>query len=356
MTGTAAPVVVRAVSCPRCGGVPVPGAGPAGLARCGSCGILGKIDDPTGTPRIVFAPAVDASFALRALRARLEEQGEASAASLHACELVYVPVWRVTTFLAGRLAGERRRVERKLERRLLENGHAVYHWRDELRGSEHVERELQKRHVALCAACPLDEYGIPTLGPQRQLCEGFAAALPPERLPRPEPFHPSVRRGATVLDPIVGRDEAVAVADLLVERYRESVDRGLERTERLELVALGRDVRLVYSPVHLIRFGLADGLRGSAAVDAVTGRVISIRRPRSPAGPIALRLLSGAAAGGGWITGLLARLALLPPDWVPHGAGAAWTARLALLALAAGGATVAILRHLARHADDEDAP
>ena len=63
---------LAAIRCPRCGGTPEPSGAPGRLARCGSCGTLGRIEDPGGgQQRVVVDASVDADFAERAARETL---------------------------------------------------------------------------------------------------------------------------------------------------------------------------------------------------------------------------------------------------------------------------------------------
>lgn len=336
---------VRALNCPRCGGAPDPGTGPGRLARCGSCGVLGRIEDEEGQHRLVAMPAIDEEFAAGAA-ARHEEGGSGGGAfRLHSCELIFAPYWRVQSLLGGFLEGQRRRTRRVLERCMLENGQKVYQWEDRDDGLEHVSKEVQRSGLAVISACPLEEYGLPTLDRRRQSPGALGVGRPLDRLGVVRVFHGGLRRQGTVLDPLVQRSQALAEAQGLLVRQREGMMAGLSAAE-LETVVLDQDVCLLFYPVYLVHFQGGSG-RATAAVDGVSGHVVAVRRPAARTTIHDRRLLGLASVAAGVISASLARLALLPPAIIADSSAAGLRVQLLGAAIVLGGAALWGLKALA---------
>ncbi|MDQ7087151.1 MAG: hypothetical protein Q9Q13_04500 [Acidobacteriota bacterium] len=333
---------LEAVACPRCGGSPDPEGGAGFLARCPDCGVLGRIEDAAGAGRLVALPAVDADFAARAVEEALGQEDLSGPFRLHDSELIFAPFWRIRSLLAGHLSGLRRRSRRVLERTILENGNTAYQWTEVDDGREKVTREIQRDHLAVISACPLEEFGVPTLDGRRQGSGGLGAGLPLEQLGVVQVFHPDVRRQGTVLDPLLRRDEAEAEAGRLLERVREGLCAGLEEAFS-ETSVLAREVGLLFYPLHLIRFQVGRR-RGSAAVDAIRGRVVGLRLPASGDRLHDRRLVLIASLAAGCLSAATARLALLPPQALADADATGFRLRLLGAALAAASLSVVSLR------------
>ncbi|UCF68082.1 MAG: hypothetical protein JSV80_01935, partial [Acidobacteriota bacterium] len=277
--------MLTALSCPRCGGAPDPEGGTGHLARCGSCGVLGRIDEPSGNAcRLAVEPAIDRAFALDALRRELARRGQAGAVRLHADELLFAPYWRVSSLLVGRLEGRRERPSRTLERVTLEGGQSVYRFRDGEAEIEHVQREIEKRHLAVISGCPLEELGLPTLDRQRQSPGPLGVARPLDRLGRIGVFDLRLRSRGTVLDPLVSRARAEHDASELVERHRRGMISGLLPGATISTAVIARESVLLFYPLYVLRFQYA-ARRGLAVVDATSGRIVAIRQPEPEASP-----------------------------------------------------------------------
>ncbi len=337
-----APPRVEAVACPRCGGSPDPEGGSGLLARCTDCGVLGRIEDAQGSGRLVALPAVDAELAARAVDRALAARDLAGAFRLHDSEVVFAPFWRVRSLLAGHLAGQRRRTKKMLERTTLENGATIFEWSEHDDGLEPVKKEIQRDHMAVISACPLEEFGVPTLDGRRQGSDGLGAGAPLSRLGVVQVFHPDIRRQGTVLDPLLRREEAEAEAEALLARVRDGLGAGLVEA-KVETSVLAREVTLLFYPLYLLRFQIGQ-LRGSAAVDAVRGRVIGLRLPAGNSRLHDRRLLLAASLAAGCLSAAMARLALLPPELLADATASGLRLRLLLAALAAAGVGFAGLR------------
>ncbi len=343
---TASVATKVALGCPRCGGAPEPAAGPGLLARCGSCGVLGRIDDGEGLRRLALLPSIDEGFARQAATEGLDEAGHAKARA-YGVELLFVPYWRVRTVLAGFLTGQRRRTRRVLEKITLENGGSHYQWEERDDGTEEVKKEVQKHVMTLIAACPLEELGLPTLDSQRQDPGALGVGRPLGRAGKAVVFDESLHERGQVLDPLVSKARAEAEAELLLDRHREGLKAGLERGATLDSAALDREIHLLYYPVYLVRVGLR-AARGSVAVDGCTGRVVSLRWPGgSPETAQDRRVLAFAGAASGFVAASLLRLALLPPALIADPGSSSLRWRIAAAALLLGGAAWAGLRKLA---------
>lgn len=300
-----------ALSCPRCGGTPEVAGGGGLLARCRSCGVLGRIDDPEGQRRLAALPSVDAAFAEGAVKEKVRAERSAPA-RIRGTELVFAPYWRVQSLLVGRLTGEKHRKRRDLERTTGDNGQVFYQWTEKDDGTEPVRREIQRHVISLVAACPLDEYGIPTLDRHHQSAAGLGVKRPLHRMGEVVPFEPSLREQGTVLDPIITAQRADEEATALLEGQRRGLTAGLLPGAVVDTEIIGRERSLLFYPVYLVRFEAAC-VPGSAVVDAVSGKVVSVRGGH-PAGTAQDRRLVGFA---GLVTGLLAgsmaHVALWPP-------------------------------------------
>jgi len=238
-------------------------------------------------------------------------------------ELLYVPFWRITTVLVGRVEGTRERREKTLEKVTLDNGQTFYAWKVRDCGVERVDRELEKVHVTLVTGCPLDELGLPTLGRHRQTGLDLPLHQPLESLGTVSLFDSAVRDGAEVLDPLVGRPQAEREAAALVEAYRSGLGSGMTGVANVETAVLDRSVLLVFYPLHHVRF-THGGRHGSAIVDAVRGVVASLDVPADPSSTLARRTRALAALGIAFVLGALARAAL-PFVEAALPASASWT-------------------------------
>ncbi len=336
---------VTALACPRCGGTPVFEGTPGRLARCSSCGVLGRIDDPEGTGRVLVEPSLAPAVAADRLAGELARRGETDPLSLHGTELLYVPFWRIETLLVGRVRGRRVRREKVLEQVWLEDGQVAWHHREKVTGEEVVDQEVQRVHVAIVSACPLEEHGLPTLDRHRQMGANLALDHRLEALGRLVPFDPAVRKRATVLDPLVPRPVAVEEAAALRVGWIDGLARELLPGAQVETVVLAEDVLLTWYPLVLCRFRVGHR-RGSALVDAVTGHVAAVRLPPRDTLPLDLRLVGTVALGTTWLVGSLARLAFLPPAWLSGPGAADLRARLLFAAGLVGLGVAAGLRSL----------
>lgn len=325
----AASAPVLAVTCPRCGGVPDPAGGAGRLARCRSCGVLGRLDDPVGRQRLAVLPAVDHAFAERTV----EEGCPGGVDRFEAHELMFVPFWRVHSLIVGSVRGERRRTRKNLERIPGENGQTLYQWVERDDGTEPVSEDVERHHLAVVSACPMDELGIPTLDRFRQGAGSLGVKRPLDRLGEVIPCEPSLREQGTVLDPIVGAGQADAEADALVAQLERGFSAGLLPGAEVRARVIARDRLLLFHPVHLLRFGQRRG-SGDAVVDAVSGKLVSLRAT-AEAGTVHDRRL-GAVTGllAGLASGSLTHLALWAPGWIPGAEQA--SLRAGLLVCAAG--------------------
>jgi hypothetical protein len=326
----------QAVSCPRCGGVPDPAGGSGHLARCRSCGVLGRIHDPEGRQRLAALPAIAPEFAGRSV----EQDSGGSRIGVEACELVFVPFWRLSSLIVGSVRGQRRRTRKSLERLPNDNGQTLYQWVERDDGTEDVDEDAERHHVAVVSACPLDELGIPTLDRYRQGAGRLGVRRPLDRLGEVVPFEASLRHRGTVLDPIVTAGQASEEADALVEQQERGFAGGLLPGAQVNATVIARDRVLLFYPVYLVRFRQA-GLPCDAVVDAVSGTVVSQRAPETSEVAHDRRLVSLAGLLAGLVAGSLAHLALWSPPWIA-GAEAAGV-RAGLLLLATGVVTAAWL-------------
>jgi len=221
------PASSRALSCPRCGGSPDPEGGPGLLARCASCGVLGRIEGDEAHGQVVVPATLAAGDALDRLAAVLSERALGELA-VERHELVYVPYWRIETTLAGRIEGERRVVVEEIKQVFDEQGarRPIVRRRDD--GIEKVVKEVQELHVALVSACPLEEFGLPALDRKRQMAGELGVRRRADLLGPLVVFTPALREAATVLDPIVGRERAQEEARAIVARRAEGLAAGLE--------------------------------------------------------------------------------------------------------------------------------
>lgn len=301
-----------ALSCPRCGGSPDPEGGPGLLARCGHCGVLGRIDDDEGRNRLVVMPGVSAESSVLSLERGLHERGVSGTPRVIACETVFLPYWRVTTTLAGRLSGERPRVAKVIERTYTDEGAAVMVARERDDGVEQVKREIERLHVALVAACPMEELGVPTLDSKRQMPGALRVNRPLEQMGEIVVFHPALRRQGTFLDPLVPRHAAIEEARVVRDGFIQGLTAGMLAGARAEIEILSHDTSLIFYPMHAIRFE-SSGVRGTAASDATNGTLVSIRMPLASTSHADRRFLGLLALALGGVSGSLAHLALLPP-------------------------------------------
>ncbi len=340
---------LKVLACPRCGGAPDPEGGPGHLARCRSCGVLGLIDDPERRHRLAIMPAVDRAFATDSLRARLRERGATGRFSLHAQELIFVPFWRVRTLLVGLVEGRQPRSSRSLERVTAENGQSYFQFLERNDGDEAVSKEIQKTVLSVISACPLEEYGLPTLDRRRQSAGALAVKRSLDRLGEVVVFHPGLRKLGAFLDPLFPIEKAEDEAEGLLEAQKEGMTAGLLPGATLDTAVLERDTGLVFFPVFLLRFQQGS-TRGSAAVDASSGEVVSIRLP--PTGGMHRhdrRIMILLALAGGLLTTSLARIALIAPRIFQGENAEAFRVKLLLAAILLGVASWAGLKGMIRY-------
>lgn len=319
----------QAVSCPRCGGVPDPAGGSGYLARCRSCGVLGRIHDPEGRQRLAVMAAITPEFAARSV----EQDSGGSRIDVEGCELVFVPFWRVSSLIVGSVRGQRRRTRKSLERLPTDSGQSLYQWVERDDGTEDVDEDAERHHVAVVSACPLDELGVPTLDRYRQGAGRLGVRRPLDRLGEVVPFEASLRRRGTVLDPIVTAAQASEEADALVEQQERGFAGDLLPGARVDATVIARDRVLLFYPLYMVRFRRA-GVPCDGIVDGVSGKVVSHSSPETSDASHDRRLVSLAGLLAGLFAGSLSRLALWSPPWI-SGAEAGGV-RAGLLLLAAG--------------------
>jgi hypothetical protein len=276
--------------------------------------VLGRLHDPEGRQRLAALPAIDRGFARQALRDHVASTG-GGPLTIRSCELVFLPYWRLHSAIVGRVEGERRRVRKTLERLPTDNGGTLYQWVERDDGSEPVQRDVERHHVALVAACPLDEYGVPTLDRFRQGAGRLGVKRPLHRLGEVVPFQPSLRKLGSVLDPIVTGDRADSEADALVEQQRRGFAGDLLPGARVDATVIARDRLLLFYPVYLIRCARS-GVPGRAVVDAISGKLVSLRGARLAQDPQDRRLFALGGLVAGLVAGSLAHLALWSPAWI----------------------------------------
>lgn len=303
MSVAAAP---RALSCPRCGGTPDPEGGAGFLARCGSCGVLGRIDDPEGRQRLVTLPSVPLDSVGSALREDLERRGISGAPDVHARETLFVPYWRVETLVCGQLKGQRTRRSANVERVYTDDGRATYARVERDDGTEDVRREVQTLHLAVVAGCPLDELGLPTLDRRRQMAGALRVNRRLADMGEVRAFDPSLRRFGTFLDPLIPPPLAEEEAENVLDAYVDGLDAELLPGAEVDVAGLTRRVALLYYPVHVLRFRTRDA-HGVATFDATTGALVSVRVPQVSGGSSDRRLVGILGLVCGTVTGALLR-------------------------------------------------
>ena len=143
----------------------------------------------------------------------------------------------------------------------------------------------------------------------------------------------------------------VSVGNGLTDLLELAVDM-LDGAE-LTSAVLSRDICLLYYPVYLLRFQVGQ-IRGTAAIDATTGAVVSSRCPDAGVRAHDRRVIGLAALASGFLIGSIAHVALFPPQILGAGDTGGFRARLLIVAcLLAAGAVAglgALIRHLkARH-------
>ena len=299
---------IAPLACPRCGGTPDPEGAAGQLARCESCGVLGRIEDARGGPALAALPEIEPD----ALAARIAERAAADgqpAPQVDSAELIFVPFWRAESVLVGRVRGQRAREKTVLERDIAEDGRASYVQRRVEGAPEDVSREVQRVQVALVSACPLDEMGLPTLDRRRQRVPGLAVGRKEGRGRKLILFHPDLRQRGVVLDPFVPRRRAEAEVDAVMAAARDGLTGGLLPGAEAEAVELTREMGLVYHPLYFARLSRG-GARGTAAIDAVSGEVVSCDISPVSVRALERRLLSLGAAVAGLAGGALARAGL----------------------------------------------
>ena len=319
------------LACPRCGGSPDPEGGPGLLARCPSCGVLGRIEGDEAQGQIVVPATLDAGEALARLAATLAARGSTEPA-IERHELVYVPYWRVETALAGRIEGQRRIVVEEIRQTFDEQGARRPIVRRREDGAETIVREVQELHVALVSACPLEEFGLPALDRRQQMTGELGVRRRADLLGPLAVFTPALRDVATVLDPVVGRDRALEEARAIVARRAEGLASDLLPGAEVDVERLGEQATLLRYPVRLVWFRV-DGRAGQAAFDASTGAMVSLRAAEPFDAGLHRRALGLAGLSAGFVVGSLLRVAAFPPP-ILNGGGL--SARIALAALVLG--------------------
>lgn len=343
---------MQAITCPRCGGVPDPEGGPGYLARCTSCGVLGRIEDPSGGQRLAVFPTCDAGTLLPHLARALREKGFLDS-HLHTQELLFVPFWRFEAQLAGQVQGEREVREWKIHKETTEEGSFSYiRVEERFKDKERVRREIQKTLLAHVSACPLDEMGLPTLDSKRQSVEGLGLRRPFRRMGNVAPFHPGLHATGIVLDPLVPLSKAEEEVQVFLDHVEKSLAADLLPGATIDAAVIGREATLVYYPVMSLRFSCSGG-QGAALFDANTADLIALSVPGRPPLTPERRLVGLCGLAAGVIAGSLMRLALLPPPWMSSPAGGPWQVRLLVLGLAIAGAAWWVLRHIVHTVDGE---
>ncbi len=326
---------VTAITCPRCGGAPDPEGGPGRLARCAFCRVLGAIDLGGAPPALAADVAVTPGVLPEILAAERERRGLA-AWTIASHELVYVPYWRIECVIVARVQGTRTRRATFIESRRDEHGAREIVRVEHDDGPEAVDREVVRATQVLVSACPLDEYGLPTLDRNRQLPGELGLAKLDECALRV--FHPALRETGRVLDPLVDDAAALHEADAVLAHSREALTAGLEPGATQRSHVLTRDAALVFYPVYLCEVAAA-WAHGSLAVDAVTGAVVALRLPLGMEGtgdPGAAAARSGARLAylAGWLPASFLHLALFPPELFRGPGDMRFRGAIATLALA----------------------
>lgn len=339
--------VTSALACPRCGGEPSPEGGPGHLARCSRCGTLGRIHDPEGRQRLLVNPGVSRETARITLERALDERGEGGELSVKDLDTLFVPYWRIQCALGGRVKGKRQLTKRVIERVYDDEGRPRTVVNQIQGGVEPYEREVEKLHETLIAACPLEEYGLPTLDNRRQLAGGLGVKRPLHKMGEVVVFEPLHRKLGTVLDPLVGRRDAREEAALLRSAWIDGLTAELLPGAKARVVTLSEDVTLLYYPVFVVRFSLGRR-QGLAAVDATNGALVSLRLPEAEEIAQDRRLLSVVALASSGLAGSVLRFALAPPPafHTPDAMGIRLRAGFAALVIGVG--AVFGLLHLVR--------
>lgn len=305
---------VTAITCPRCGGTPDPEGGPGRLARCAFCHVLGTIELGGAPPALAADVAVTPGVLPGLLAAERERRGLA-AWTIASHELVYVPYWRVDCTVIAHVTGTRQRRTSFIESRRDEHGarEIVRTERDD--GPEHVDREVVRATRIFVSACPLDEYGLPTLDRARQRPGDLGLGKLDDGALRV--FHPALRDAGRVLDPLVGGAAALDEADAVLAGVRDALTAGLDPGATARSHVLSREPALVYYPVYLCEIA-ASWARGSAAIDAVSGAIVALRLPpgmevAGDPGAVGARTGARLAYLAGWLPASFLHLALFPP-------------------------------------------
>jgi hypothetical protein len=342
---------IAVVRCPQCGGTPDPGGGPGFLARCSSCRVLGRIVTPGGdAPALACLPAVTRGVLPEILDAEAATRG-APAPRLTRGELLFVPFWRATAVIAGRLRGRREHFETVIRRGIDENGTVSYMQEVVRSGEEQVDREVQQVKTVLVSACPLEELGLPTLDRERQMPGRLGLSRAGVQGAQVVVFHPELRREGTTLDPLVRRPQAQAEVDAVLARACAGLGGGmLEATVTAEVLSC--TIGLFYYPVYACEVLAPEGA-GSACIDGVNGDVIALRLPDE--GPRVRRMERQFMVVAGLLLGFLsaglARAAVFLPPALRGPDDAPLRARLLAAGLFLGAGALVGLVRLARRLD-----
>lgn len=304
-----------AVSCPRCGGVPDPEGGPGHLARCRQCGILGRLHDPLSRQRLVARRCLDLDAALSVLGKSAVPNGEPGPGLLSS-ELLYVPFWRTEAIVAGRVRGQRERLERDVERVIDDQGLARYTTRRETGPPQEIDHEVQRMHTVFVSACPLTELGLPLLDHHRQQPGALALPQSPNGSVVFDVFSPSLRDDATVLDSLVPEHVASAEAALVLSALSAGITSSLLPGAQAHTEILHNETTLIFWPVWHLRFAVG-ATRGEALIDGVGGGAIAVRLVEANSHNLfAKRLFGLIALSAGLFCGAIMRLSLAPPSWL----------------------------------------
>jgi hypothetical protein len=300
-------VSITPIECPRCGDQPDPEGGTGYLARCRSCGVLGRIHFSESLTRLIALPVHSADSLIAArMPDRAGHQVE------H--ELLMVPFWKIDSILVGKLSGERQRNSRSLERHVDDQGVTSYRFVDKPGEIEAVERDVQRLHTCWISACPLTEQGVPLLDASRQSLGGLGLALAQSDRVALRVFSDRIRRQASVLDPLVSREVALTQADQLIAGVQRGLIAPLLPGAMARTELLDRQVTLIYWPLLQIRDRQDETL---PLIDMIQGTDVgAIGNVPQSSRSLERRLFGLLAIACGLFSGGLARLALFPPVWL----------------------------------------
>lgn len=297
------------LSCPCCAGLLSVAEGDTNTV-CRHCG--NRLLLPGGVRRYISRDLVGSSCAARAVRERLLGPGGAlpEGSAVKSARLYYVPFWSVTCRVDGYVLGTRPLfVEKEIdtEAEFSERGHRPAFARKKVRyrtGSGAVEQGVSLNLDITVSGARLEPLGIPSLGSKTQMALS-GMELGRGRLPEGlSVFDSGNLPEGTVVDPVVGLQEAREEAGSVVERLSRGAGPDLEQ-RAVHLSVTGKRERLVYYPLWTVGFTVRGDLY-TAVVDGRTGAVLTGRFPSDARQRRRLLMFAGAFAA-----------ALTPP--VVHG-------------------------------------